>query len=263
MHNGKTVVNIIESNFWEDFWGAFDSDGWQCFIGIGIWFNKLTSVESLLIKTRILKKNSRKAILTSNSVGLFTEKESNTTINTKFSEDIKDGTTVACRQFGIWNCFIWCNHKFEVIFIVHYNNKIMDLCGKETQKGFACLSFILSWLPSFLTVTLFPPPTFFHIYNFSFISITDENEHKYSDDDTLISVQSLASDVTSSTYINASAIHDSDPRRPAYIATQSPLPNTIADFWQMIWEQVGMLLDFSLCFMIPSKNAYKKYWWVF
>uniref|UniRef100_A0A914RI81 Tyrosine-protein phosphatase domain-containing protein n=1 Tax=Parascaris equorum TaxID=6256 RepID=A0A914RI81_PAREQ len=45
---------------------------------------------------------------------------------------------------------------------------------------------------------------------------------------------SLVSDVTSSTYINASAIHDSDPRRPTYIATQSPLPNTTADFWEKI-----------------------------
>uniref|UniRef100_F1KWW2 Receptor-type tyrosine-protein phosphatase-like protein n=1 Tax=Ascaris suum TaxID=6253 RepID=F1KWW2_ASCSU len=81
-------------------------------------------------------------------------------------------------------------------------------------------------------------------------SIAEQEENKEKNrnpkclpyDDTLISVQSLASDVTSSTYINASAIHDSDPRRPAYIATQSPLPNTIADFWQMIWEQGAVLI---------------------
>ncbi|XP_025908789.1 receptor-type tyrosine-protein phosphatase N2 [Nothoprocta perdicaria] len=40
----------------------------------------------------------------------------------------------------------------------------------------------------------------------------------------------------SSDYINASPIMDHDPRNPAYIATQGPLPATGADFWQMVWE---------------------------
>ncbi|XP_069317821.1 receptor-type tyrosine-protein phosphatase N2 [Eulemur rufifrons] len=40
----------------------------------------------------------------------------------------------------------------------------------------------------------------------------------------------------SSDYINASPIMDHDPRSPAYIATQGPLPATVADFWQMVWE---------------------------
>ncbi|XP_068605445.1 receptor-type tyrosine-protein phosphatase N2-like [Brachionichthys hirsutus] len=40
----------------------------------------------------------------------------------------------------------------------------------------------------------------------------------------------------SSDYINASPIMDHDPRNPAYIATQGPLPSTVADFWQMVWE---------------------------
>ncbi|XP_065522871.1 receptor-type tyrosine-protein phosphatase N2 isoform X7 [Lathamus discolor] len=39
-----------------------------------------------------------------------------------------------------------------------------------------------------------------------------------------------------SDYINASPIMDHDPRNPAYIATQGPLPATVADFWQMVWE---------------------------
>ncbi|XP_075443962.1 receptor-type tyrosine-protein phosphatase N2 isoform X2 [Ascaphus truei] len=39
-----------------------------------------------------------------------------------------------------------------------------------------------------------------------------------------------------SDYINASPIMDHDPRNPAYISTQGPLPTTVADFWQMVWE---------------------------
>ncbi|XP_066431609.1 receptor-type tyrosine-protein phosphatase-like N isoform X2 [Eleutherodactylus coqui] len=39
-----------------------------------------------------------------------------------------------------------------------------------------------------------------------------------------------------SDYINASPIIEHDPRMPAYIATQGALSHTIADFWQMVWE---------------------------
>ncbi|XP_063714481.1 receptor-type tyrosine-protein phosphatase N2-like [Symsagittifera roscoffensis] len=38
-------------------------------------------------------------------------------------------------------------------------------------------------------------------------------------------------------YINASAIRDTHPERAAYILAQAPLENTVADFWQMVWEQ--------------------------
>uniref|UniRef100_A0A671NM52 Protein tyrosine phosphatase receptor type N2 n=1 Tax=Sinocyclocheilus anshuiensis TaxID=1608454 RepID=A0A671NM52_9TELE len=39
-----------------------------------------------------------------------------------------------------------------------------------------------------------------------------------------------------SDYINASPIMDHDPRNPAYISAQGPLPSTVADFWQMVCE---------------------------
>nr|XP_031840719.1 receptor-type tyrosine-protein phosphatase N2 isoform X1 [Nomia melanderi] len=45
-----------------------------------------------------------------------------------------------------------------------------------------------------------------------------------------------------SDYINASTITDHDPRNPAYIATQGPLPHTTADFWQLIWEQGSVVI---------------------
>jgi len=43
-------------------------------------------------------------------------------------------------------------------------------------------------------------------------------------------------------YINADTITDHDPRNPAYIVTQGPLPHTVADFWQMIWEQGSVVI---------------------
>lgn len=55
-------------------------------------------------------------------------------------------------------------------------------------------------------------------YDHSRILLKSENSHSSSD------------------YINASPIMDHDPRKPAYIATQGPLPTTVADFWQMVWE---------------------------
>ncbi|KAM9077142.1 receptor-type tyrosine-protein phosphatase N2 [Megaptera novaeangliae] len=55
-------------------------------------------------------------------------------------------------------------------------------------------------------------------YDHSRIRLKSENSHRSSD------------------YINASPIMDRDPRKPAYIATQGPLPATVADFWQMVWE---------------------------
>jgi len=56
-------------------------------------------------------------------------------------------------------------------------------------------------------------------------------------------------------FINASAIHDSDPRHVSYIATQSPMEETISDFWQMIWEQ-GCVVIVNL----EEDNAQSRYW---
>ncbi|XP_076017203.1 receptor-type tyrosine-protein phosphatase N2 [Genypterus blacodes] len=56
------------------------------------------------------------------------------------------------------------------------------------------------------------------VYDHSRISLKAENNHGNSD------------------YINASPIMDHDPRNPTYISSQGPLPSTVADFWQMVWE---------------------------
>ncbi|XP_028284078.1 receptor-type tyrosine-protein phosphatase N2-like [Parambassis ranga] len=65
---------------------------------------------------------------------------------------------------------------------------------------------------------------------------------------------------SNSDYINASPIMDHDPRNPAYIATQGPLPSTVADFWQMVWEN-GCVVIVMLTPLVESgvKQCYH-YW---
>ncbi|XP_054744529.1 receptor-type tyrosine-protein phosphatase-like N, partial [Anastrepha obliqua] len=61
-------------------------------------------------------------------------------------------------------------------------------------------------------------------------------------------------------YINASTITDHDPRAPAYVAAQGPLPTTLAHFWQMIWEQ-GAVVIVSLCRLQENGEiACARYW---
>jgi receptor-type tyrosine-protein phosphatase N len=69
-----------------------------------------------------------------------------------------------------------------------------------------------------------------------------------------------ASNVSNSDYINASTITDHDPRNPAYIATQGPLPHTVADFWQMIWEQGSIVIVNLTRLTENSVTVCHRYW---
>uniref|UniRef100_A0A1B6DJL1 Receptor-type tyrosine-protein phosphatase N2 n=1 Tax=Clastoptera arizonana TaxID=38151 RepID=A0A1B6DJL1_9HEMI len=70
----------------------------------------------------------------------------------------------------------------------------------------------------------------------------------------------LLSNISGSDYINASTITDHDPRNPAYIATQGPLPHTAPDFWQMVWEQ-GCVVIVMLTRLIENDVAMcHRYW---
>ena len=53
---------------------------------------------------------------------------------------------------------------------------------------------------------------------------------------------------------------DHDPRAPAYVAAQGPLPTTLAHFWQMIWEQ-GAVVIVALCRLQENGEiACARYW---
>lgn len=54
-------------------------------------------------------------------------------------------------------------------------------------------------------------------------------------DETRVCLENVASHVLGSDYINANHIHVHE-CCPHYISTQGPLPNTVNEFWQMVWE---------------------------
>ncbi|XP_015110200.1 receptor-type tyrosine-protein phosphatase-like N isoform X3 [Diachasma alloeum] len=70
------------------------------------------------------------------------------------------------------------------------------------------------------------------------------------------------SNLNSSDYINASTITptDHDPRNPAYIATQGPLPQTSADFWQLVWEQGSVVIVMLTRLTEEGQAMCHRYW---
>merc|ERR1711953_1527263 len=65
---------------------------------------------------------------------------------------------------------------------------------------------------------------------------------------------------SNSDYINASTVMDHDPRNPAYIITQGTMTHTVADFWQMVWEQGSVVI---VMLTKLTENGYQlchRYW---
>lgn len=65
---------------------------------------------------------------------------------------------------------------------------------------------------------------------------------------------------SNSDYINASTVMDHDPRNPAYIITQGPLAHTVADFWQMVWEQGSVVIVMLSRLQENGYHLAHRYW---
>ena len=67
----------------------------------------------------------------------------------------------------------------------------------------------------------------------------NKNKNRYANvmpfDETRVHL-SIVTGVEGSDYINANYV-DGYMQRRAFIATQAPIPDTIPDFWRMVWEQ--------------------------
>jgi receptor-type tyrosine-protein phosphatase N len=61
-----------------------------------------------------------------------------------------------------------------------------------------------------------------------------------------------------SDFLNAQTDHD--PRNPAYIATQGPLEGTVADFWQMVWEQGSVVMVMLSRLTENGSTMCHRYW---
>ncbi|KAK9883912.1 hypothetical protein WA026_004855 [Henosepilachna vigintioctopunctata] len=63
----------------------------------------------------------------------------------------------------------------------------------------------------------------------------------------------------SSDYINANYINDDNDQK-VYIATQGPLPQTVADFWRMIWQERVKSIVMLANIYEDGKKRVEKYW---
>ena len=79
------------------------------------------------------------------------------------------------------------------------------------------------------------PPSKFQSANMVYNKTKNRYANVLAFDDTRVKL-SVITGIEGSDYINANFV-DGYMLRRAFIATQAPIPDTIPDFWRMIWEQ--------------------------
>lgn len=106
--------------------------------------------------------------------------------------------------------------------------------------------------------------------------VENRNKNRYKNilpfDDTRVKLKDVDPNVPGSDYINANYIRwkadennvygemGSDPSGKVYIATQGCLPSTIADFWQMVWQENCRVIVMTTKEIEREKNKCARYW---
>ncbi|XP_063903249.1 tyrosine-protein phosphatase corkscrew isoform X3 [Zophobas morio] len=103
----------------------------------------------------------------------------------------------------------------------------------------------------------------------------NRNKNRYKNilpfDDTRVKLKDVDPNVPGSDYINANYIRwkadysganelGSDPSGKVYIATQGCLPSTIADFWQMVWQENCRVIVMTTKETERGKTKCARYW---
>ncbi|KAL1116532.1 hypothetical protein AAG570_005004, partial [Ranatra chinensis] len=93
----------------------------------------------------------------------------------------------------------------------------------------------------------------------------NRNKNRYKNilpfDDTRVKLMNTDPNEPGSDYINANYIKsDDDPDGRVYIATQGCLPNTVVDFWTMVWQHNTRVIVMTTKEVERGKNKCAKYW---
>ncbi|CAG9856107.1 unnamed protein product [Phyllotreta striolata] len=105
----------------------------------------------------------------------------------------------------------------------------------------------------------------------------NRNKNRYKNilpfDDTRVKLKDVDPKVAGSDYINANYIRwksdesaagepssNTDPSGKVYIATQGCLPSTVADFWQMVWQENCRVIVMTTKETERGKNKCARYW---
>lgn len=93
----------------------------------------------------------------------------------------------------------------------------------------------------------------------------NRNKNRYKNilpfDHTRVKLENADPDEPGSDYINANYIKcDDDPNGRVYIATQGCLPNTVNDFWKMVWQHNTRVIVMTTKETERGKNKCARYW---
>ena len=96
-------------------------------------------------------------------------------------------------------------------------------------------------------------------FGLTLIQSHTRNTYLLADDNSRV-VLSEYPGVPGSDYINANYVRGSSGNQRAYIASQGPLPDTLVDFWRMIWETEVLVIVMACNEKESDKYKCERYW---